>query len=204
MLGGCEMPKSRGLASKDQWAMKEFFTVISPKYLGNIEVGQTVANSKDMLIGRVVETTLYDITGDISLIHVKIFLQITSVDGGKAYTIFKGHDLTRDYLRSLIRRGTTRIDGRFSITTKDGYKMIISTVAFTNNRARTSQEQAVRKIMHDVVYRKAGELNFEQFVQETVLGKVASEIYNEAKKIVPLRKCEVRKSKLVIIPQTPA
>ncbi len=196
------MSSSRSAASKDQWAMKEFFTVVSPKYLGNIEVGQTLANNKDAVIGRVVETTLYDITGDISLIHVKIFLQITSVDGNKAYTIFKGHDLARDYLRSLIRRGTTRIDGRFSISTKDGYKMIVSTIAFTNNRAKTSQEQAVRKIMKEVVYRKASELNFEQFVQEAVLGKVASEIYNEAKKIVPLRKCEVRKSKLVSIPQS--
>ncbi|WEU39721.1 MAG: 30S ribosomal protein S3ae [Candidatus Odinarchaeum yellowstonii] len=198
------MSKSGSSASKDQWAMKEFFTVVSPKYLGNIEIGQTMANSKEAVIGRVVETTLYDITGDISLIHVKIFLQITSVDGNKAYTIFKGHDLTRDYLRSLIRRGTTRIDGRFSVSTKDGYKMIISTIAFTNNRAKTSQEQAVRKIMKDIVYKKAGELNFEQFVQEAVLGKVASEIYNEAKKIVPLRKCEVRKSKLISLPQTPS
>ncbi|MEM2109628.1 MAG: 30S ribosomal protein S3ae [Candidatus Odinarchaeota archaeon] len=194
------MSKTKGTASKDRWVMKEFFTVVSPKYLGNIEIGQTPANVKDAVIGRVVETTLYDITGDISLIHVKIFLQITEVQGNKAYTIFKGHDLTRDYLRSLVRRGTTRIDGRFSVTTKDGYKLIVSTIAFTHSRAKTSQEQAIRGIMKDIVYRKAGELNFEQFVHETVLGKIGSEIYNEAKKIVPLRKCEVRKSKMVARP----
>ncbi|MHA1835457.1 MAG: 30S ribosomal protein S3ae, partial [Candidatus Odinarchaeia archaeon] len=89
----------------------------------------------------------------------------------------------------------------FSITTKDGYNLIVSTIAFTNKRAKTSQEHAIRKIMMEMVYKKAKELNFEQFVHEAVLGKIGSEIYNQAKKILPLRKCEVRKSKLVKIPE---
>jgi ribosomal protein S3AE len=40
-------------------------------------------------------------------------------------------------------------------------------------------------------------LTMDQFVQEMVLGKIASDIYNEAKKIVPLRHVGVRKSKLL-------
>jgi len=38
----------------------------------------------------------------------------------------------------------------------------------------------------------------DQFVQEMVLGKIASDIYNEARKIVPLRHVGVRKSKLLM------
>ncbi len=56
--------------------------------------------------------------------------------------------------------------------------------------------------MKEVVLRKAKALTFQQFVHECVLGKVGSEIYNESKKIMPLRKCEVRKSKLVGEPVT--
>lgn len=192
------MPKKvKTQVTKDSWRAKEVFTVISPKYFGNSEIGNTVATSRDSVMGRILETTLYDITGDISLIHVKIKLQINDVQGNKAYTIFKGHDFTRDYLRSLVRRGSTRIDGRFSVVTKDGYNMIVSVTAFSNSRAKTSQEQTIRKIMQETVNKKASELNFEQFVHEAVLGKVGSEIYNQAKKVLPLRKCEVRKSKLV-------
>jgi small subunit ribosomal protein S3Ae len=196
------MPKKRKVAvTKDAWRTKDWYPIISPKYFGNIEIGSTVSSEPEAIIGRNFEATLYDITGDISQIHIKLKFQINDVKGKKAYTIFKGHNYTRDYLRSLVRRGSTRIDGRFSVFTKDNYNLIISTIAFTHNRAKTSQEHAIRKIMEEIVVKKAKQLNFDQFVHESVLGKVGSEIYNKAKKIIPLRKCEVRKSKLVKIPQ---
>lgn len=183
--------------ARDTWREKQWYTIIAPPYFGNIEAGETLANESQKLIGRVVETTLYDITGDFSLIHVKMFFKIIDVKGDKAYTEFKGHDLTRDYLRSLVRRGSSRVDGIFDVETKDGRILRISVVAFTNNRAKTSQEKLIRKIMRDIILEKAGQLNYGEFVQELVLGKIASEIYNEAKKVTPLRKCEVRKSKLL-------
>jgi small subunit ribosomal protein S3Ae len=47
---------------------------------------------------------------------------------------------------------------------------------------------------------KAAALTLDQFVQEMVLGKIASDIYNEAKKVAPLRHVGIRKSKLVAQP----
>jgi len=179
------------------WRDKQWYTIIAPPYFGNIEAGETLTDDPQKLIGRVVETTLYDVTGDFSLIHVKMFFKIIDVKGDKAYTEFKGHDLTRDYLRSLVRRGSSRIDGIFDVGTKDGRILRISAVAFTNNRAKTSQEKFMRKIMRDTILDKARKLSYGEFVQEAVLGKIASEIYNEAKKVTPLRKCEIRKSKLL-------
>jgi small subunit ribosomal protein S3Ae len=37
----------------------------------------------------------------------------------------------------------------------------------------------------------------DQYAQEMVLGKIASDIYNEAKKIAPLRHVGIRDSKVV-------
>jgi small subunit ribosomal protein S3Ae len=54
----------------------------------------------------------------------------------------------------------------------------------------------MRRILHE----KAETLFFDQFVQEAVLGKIASDIYNEAKKIIPLRHTGIRKSKLLSYP----
>ncbi|WXG41152.1 MAG: 30S ribosomal protein S3ae [Candidatus Freyarchaeum deiterrae] len=183
--------------ARDSWREKQWYTIIAPPYFGNIDAGETLTDDPDKLVGRVIETTLYDVTGDFSLIHVKIFLKVIEVKGDKAYTEFKGHDLTRDYLRSLVRRGSSRVDGIFDIGTKDGRILRISAVAFTNSRAKTSQEKVMRKIMRDIILDKAEQLSYGEFVQEAVLGKIASEIYNKAKKITPLRKCEVRKSKLL-------
>jgi small subunit ribosomal protein S3Ae len=55
--------------------------------------------------------------------------------------------------------------------------------------------------MKDITDGKAKELKFDSFVQEAVLGKIGSEIYNEAKKILPLRKIEVVKTKLLREPE---
>ena len=54
--------------------------------------------------------------------------------------------------------------------------------------------------MKNIVEAKAQTLEFGQIVHEIVLGKLASDVYNEAKNITPLRHVGVRKSELIKIP----
>lgn len=191
---------SRGRA-RDKWRMKKWYTVLASSAFGNVEIGRIPADDPSKLYGRVIETSLSDLTGDFSLLHIKLYFQIIDVEDDVAKTVFKGHDLTRDYLRSLIRRGSSRVDGIFKVATKDGYILRVSVTALTRHRAKTSQERAIRRIMKEIIEAKAQQLIFDEFVQQAVLGKIASEIYNEVKKIYPLRKVEVRKSKLLSRPQ---
>jgi small subunit ribosomal protein S3Ae len=170
---------------------------VAPPYFGNVELGAIPADEPEKLIGRVIDSTLYDITGDFAHQYLKMLFQITEVDGKTAKTMFKGHEYSRDYLRSLIRRRTTKVDGIFNLTTKDGYKLRLAVSAFTLSRIRTAQEKSIRAIMEKIVKEKASALTFDQFAQEMVLGKIASDIYNEAKKIAPLRHVGIRKSKVI-------
>jgi small subunit ribosomal protein S3Ae len=100
----------------------------------------------------------------------------------------------------LVRRRTTKVDGLFNLTTKDGYKLRIAVSALTLSRIRTSQEKIIRNIMKKTINEKAAALTLDQFVQEMVLGKIASDVYNEAKRVAPLRHVGIRKSKLVAQP----
>jgi small subunit ribosomal protein S3Ae len=129
-----------------------------------------------------------------------MYFQVTEVDNKAAKTVFKGHEYSRDYLRSLVRRRTTRVDSVLNVTTKDGYRVRAAVCAFTLNRVKTSQEVTIRSVMRRIVNEKASTLTFDQFAQEMVLGKIASDIYNEAKKVAPLRHIGIRKSKLVSQP----
>jgi small subunit ribosomal protein S3Ae len=171
--------------------------IIAPPYFGNVELGSVPAEEQEQLIGRVAEATLYDITGDFSHQYLKMFFQVNQIDGKTAHTVFKGHEYSRDYLRSLVRRRTTKVDGLFNLTTKDGYKLRIAVSALTLSRIKTSQEKTIRKIMDKTINEKAAALTLDQFVQEMVLGKIASDIYNDAKKIAPLRHVGIRGSKLI-------
>jgi len=183
---------------KDKWRSKTWYTAIAPPYFGNVDLGAIPSGETEKLVGRVIDSTLYDITNDFAHQYLKIYFQITDIDGKTAKTIFKGHEYSRDYLRSLIRRRTTKVDNILDVTTKDGYKVRIAICAFTLSRIRTSQEKGIRTIMERIAKEKASNLTFDQFVQETVLGKIASDIYNEAKKVAPLRHVGIRKSKLVM------
>jgi len=179
---------------------KATYRILASSAFGFAEIGRTIASSPDKLIKRTIWVTLYTLTGDISQQHIKLLFQIVKVEGDTAYTVFKGHDLARDYLRSLVRRGTSRVDGIFDVVTKDGCRLRVMVLAVTLKRAKTSQERAIRKIMKEIVEQKAQQLNFDEFVQEMVLGKVASEVFNAARKIYPLRRVEVRKSKVLALP----
>ncbi|MCS7097093.1 MAG: 30S ribosomal protein S3ae [Candidatus Methanomethylicia archaeon] len=185
---------------RDKWRLKKIYKVLSSSAFGQIEIGMTLASDESKLIGRVIETSLSDLVGDFSFLHIKLRFQIMEVDGNICKTIFKGHELSRDYIRSLIRRGTTFIDSIFNITTKDGYTLRVTVVIITKHRAKSSQARTIRKISKEICVAKAAELNFDEFVQQMVLGKVASDIYNSAKKIYPLKKVEVSKSKLLLKP----
>jgi small subunit ribosomal protein S3Ae len=185
---------------RDKWRSKAWYMVIAPSFFGNVELGALPAEEPKQLIGRIVEATLYDITGDFSHQYLKMFFQITEIDGKTAHTLFKGHEYSRDYLRSLVRRRTTKVDGLFNLITKDGYKLRVSVSALTLSRIKTSQEKLIRNMMAKTADEKAAALTLDQFVQEMVLGKIASDVYNEAKKVAPLRHVGIRKSKLVAQP----
>ncbi len=182
---------------RDKWRSKSWYTVVAPSYFGNVELGAVPADEPEKIIGRVVDATLYDVTNDFAHQYLKMYFQITEIDGKTAKTTFKGHEYSRDYLRSLVRRRTTKVDGLFNLTTKDGYKLRVAISAFSLSRIRTSQEKEIRAIMERIIKEKASALTLDQLAQEIVLGKIASDIYNEAKKIAPLRHVGIRKSKLV-------
>jgi len=165
---------------RDKWRGKSWYMVVAPPFFGNVELGMVPAEEQEQLIGRVVEAT--------------------RLEGKNAHTLFKGHEYSRDYLRSLVRRRTTKVDGLFNLTTKDGYKLRVSVSALTLSRIKTSQEKIIRNIMTKTINEKAAALTLDQFVQEMVLGKIASDIYNESKQVAPLRHVGIRKSKLVAQP----
>ncbi len=185
---------------RDKWRLKEWYDVYSPSYFGEMVVASIPCEDPSAIIGRVVETTLYDITNDFAHQSIKLYFLVVNTKEHKAETILKSHEYATDYLRSLVRRGSTRMDGIFNATTTDQFSSRISVVAFTRDRIKASQEHGIRQMMRQVVEEKAASLSYEQLSHEAVLGKLGSDIYNMAKKIAPLRHVGVRKSRLISIP----
>ncbi|HYR03967.1 MAG TPA: 30S ribosomal protein S3ae [Nitrososphaerales archaeon] len=196
------MPKKVTGKVRDKWKLKRWVTVLASPSFGNAPIGRVPITDVEKPAGRVVETTLYDILKqDPQHYSFKLYFQIDRVEGDTAYTILKGHEFSREYLRSLIRRGSSMSDLIKDYKTKDGYLVRVYTIALSQGRMNSSKKHEIRMIIDKIIGERAADLAYDQFVQETVLQKLASDVYNEAKKVTRLRHVGVRKTKLIGRPQ---
>ncbi len=184
----------------DGWKSKQWYSIVTPEMMGQQDIGETPASDPKLLMGRVIEITLGDVTNDMSKQNIKMSLMIDQVGGDSAYTKFMGHELTRDYLRSLVKRQTSMITSYMDVMTKDGYKVRVKPTCFTIKRAKSSQIKAIRQIMTTIVRRKAQKLDFNTFIQDAVLGKLSAQIYRDVKGVYPLRRVEILKTHVLSEP----
>ncbi len=183
---------------RDKWRLKKWLVVKAPEAFGGDIVAYIPSTDDEKSIGRVVETTLFDILKqDPQHYSIKLYFMIDSVEGDIAKTIFKGHEYSREYLRSLVRRGLSSIQLIKNYTTRDQALLQAQIMVFTQGRVNTSKKHAIRSVVDHVVNNKAAALTYNQFAQEAVLGKIASDVYNASKKISRLRHVGVSKTKLI-------
>jgi small subunit ribosomal protein S3Ae len=123
------------------------------------------------------------------------------IQGDVAKTNFKQFELARESLKSMIRKGTSIVDFYSNIKTKDGAELRVFVIIYTSTKINTSRKKAIRRISDKIVEEKAKKLNFDQFVLEAALGKIASDIFSEAKKIIKIRYTSVRKIKIMDYPK---
>jgi small subunit ribosomal protein S3Ae len=181
---------------------KQWYKVIGPEMFGRTPVGETISKDPNRIVGRVIETTLGELTNNFSKQNTKLKFRVDRVAGDSAYTKFVGHEMTTDYIRSLVKRRTSRIDSIVDVTTVDGYQVRVKPSCFTVKRARANQVKTIRELSKQVVLAKAVGLDLNQLVQEVVMGKLSLDIYKEAKAIYPLRRVEVRKTQILAEPSS--
>ncbi|WP_135851356.1 30S ribosomal protein S3ae [Halorussus salinus] len=180
---------------------KRWYTIHAPQQFDRQELGGTPADEPDKVLGRNIETTLGELKGDASENNTKLTFKINDVGSDSAYTEFIKHELTRDYLRSLVRRGASKVEAYITVLTTDDYRVQIQPVAFTTKDADASQEQAIRRTMIDIVEEAGKDRTFEDLIDSVVEGRLSSAIYGEAKTIYPLRRVEIQKATLEARPE---
>jgi small subunit ribosomal protein S3Ae len=183
---------------KDKWREKKWVTVSAPDSFNNVPIAYVPITDDEGAIGRVLEVTLYDILkGDPSQHQYKIYFQINKVEGDKATTIFKRYEYSKEFLRSLVRRGSSKINFVIDIKTKDGYVFRIKILALTHRQLNTSRKHALRLIARDVINNTVPQMTIDQFVQATCYSKINSDIMAAFKKVIRVRHVGLEKVKLI-------
>lgn len=178
------------------WKAKSWFKVHVPDNLGKAYIGDTIANDAESVVGRIMTATLGEITNDYAKQHMKMSFKIATVTGDSAYTEFVGHEVTRDYLRSLVKRRSSRIDCIVPVTTKDNKKVRLTICCYTFARANISQEHAIRNAIVQAVAVQAQAWDLTTLLNGIVSGEISRDLFKAVKTIYPTRRVEVIKSKV--------
>lgn len=187
------------MSSKSQ---KIWVPIKAPPSFNQADLPKILASSPEEVLNRRITVSLSDLTGDIRQVHVFLKFRIIDVGGGVAKTRFDQLELAREYVRGMVRRGTTKIEIITDVDTKDGAHLRVFTMVISKGKVHRSKRTAVRKIADKILQEKAANTTFEEFAQEIVLGKAAAEIFSAARKIISINALEIRKVKVLSPPKT--
>ncbi|HIG99461.1 MAG TPA: 30S ribosomal protein S3ae [Thermoplasmata archaeon] len=185
---------------KDRWKAKNWYTILAPSLFNNVPVAETLAETPESLIGRVTEVSLQDITNDFRKSHIKLLFSIDKIEQNTAHTQLKGHLLTSDYLRRMIRRRKSRVDGVFDVETRDGALLRVKPFAIAEKRIQSSQKKLIRNVMKEVITKEGKTKTLNSFIKDCLDGKTGSEIYKHCKIYYPVKRIEVNKTEIIRLP----
>jgi small subunit ribosomal protein S3Ae len=185
---------------KDRWKAKNWYQILAPSLFNNVPVAETLAENPDLLIGRVTEVSLQDLTNDFRKSHIKLLFTVDKVEQNTAHTQLKGHVLTSDYLRRMIRRRKSRVDGVFDAQTRDGALLRVKPFAIAEKRIQSSQKKLIRNVMKEVISKEAKTKTLNAFIKDCLEGKIGSEIYKHCKIYYPVKRIEINKTEIIRLP----
>jgi small subunit ribosomal protein S3Ae len=205
----------KGGRVRDKWRDKQWVVVNKPSgFEPQVPINYIPVTDPTQIKGRTIENTLHDMmkgNPDQSMDQhqIKVFIEIDKITDGVASTIFKGHEYAKEFLRSLIRRGSSMVTFTHDYTTIDGHTFRVTMVAFTYQRINSSKKHEIRLIAHKILSERIPQMRVDQLIKEITgnsggegipretNSKLGANVLDEAKKITAIRHLGIRKTKLV-------
>jgi len=195
----------KGGRVRDKWRDKQWVVVNAPSAFGGTALNYIPITDVEHAIGRVIQNTMFDILKQDPTQHqIKVYVQIDRINEGVASTIFKGHEYAKEFMRSLVRRGSSMIIFIHDYNTLDGFKFRVALIAFTQRRVNSAKKHEIRMIADRELSARIPKMTSDIFAQEVTMGKLASDVMAEVKKITIIRHIGIKKSTLISTPQSRA
>jgi len=180
--------------------VKTWYKIVASDIFEGEELGETPADSDEKVVGRTIEVTLRDITGNFDHENYKLWFKIHKVEDKTAYGHFIRERISRDYLRSLVRKRTSRIDAWVESKTKDGKTIRYFSVIITAVRVGTNVAKQIRKACMNYLSEIIPELTLKEVVRSSILDdpiNLREEIKLRVKKYAPISHVEPLKIELM-------
>jgi len=182
----------RQVKTVDKWKKKKWFKVNAPKLFQEKDLGLTPTVDPELLLGRTVTTNLMTLTGNIKKQNTDITFVIDKIQGEVASTSIKKIILNPAYIKRRVRRNRDRIDDTLIFKTKDSVALKIKTMIITRTRSSKAIQTAIRSLFIDEAKKIIPETNYEEFMNNIIMGKFQREMKKTLSKIFPILDVELR------------
>src|SRR3989338_251295 len=180
----------------DKWKKKVWYTMYAPAYFDNKPLGETVAEKRELVQNRVILVSGRDLN-PAKKTNATVRFKVKEVKGNKAYTEAVGHEVSEGFMRRLVRRRCSKIEAVVDATTKDNVKVRVKTVLLTNRKSTGAQQTTIHKLVVNELLSFIRGRTYDKVITELVYGNLPQKIAGDAKKITPIKKVEIVKSRVL-------
>ncbi|MFB6208367.1 MAG: hypothetical protein ABEJ69_03385, partial [Candidatus Nanohaloarchaea archaeon] len=175
---------------------KNWYEVQAPDIFSVDTVAETPAEKSSQVVGRTVKAGLDELMDGASKYYVDVKLQVTEVEGNKAFSEIQGMSCSSEFVSRMVRKRSDRFDMVHDTETQDGRTVRVKLVGATLRKTSGETLRSVRNELSELIDERASEQAYEEFMENIFMDELQKEMRDLTNEIYPFRELEVRKTEL--------
>lgn len=186
------MAKPRKTLKQSKIKKKRWFTINSPKLMGEKPIGESYLSDINAAVGRNVTVNLMQLTGDMKSQSSSVKFQITGIQDNKLITKICGYNFSPSTIKRFVRRHMTRVDLSLMENTKDNVAIRIKPFLLTREKVSRSVEHALRAKLKEELIDFVKQTPYEELFNMIIKHRLQKELKTTLNKIYPIKNIQIR------------
>lgn len=186
------MAKPRKTLKQTKIKKKRWFTINSPKLMGEKPIGESYLSDINAAIGRNVTVNLMQLTGDMKNQSSSVKFEITGVIDNALVTKICSYTFSPATIKRFVRRRMTRIDLSLLVNTKDNIAIRIKPFLLTRQKVSRSVEHALRAKLKEELIDLVKKTPYEELFNQVLKHRLQKELKTNLNKIYPIKNIQIR------------
>src|SRR3989344_3631599 len=175
-----------------KWKKKNWYRLIAPVMFQSKEVGETFAEDSSKLMGRTIDSNLFQLTGNIKKQSIGVTLQVNEVKNDQGHTYIKDFHLQPSNIRKMSRKEMSKIEDSFVCLTSDKRQIRIKPILTTRSKANAKALKSLRKVARNIIIKRVNSLSYEKLMEDLVNLNIQKLMKDPLEKIFPLKQCQIK------------
>jgi len=171
---------------------KNWYTILSPKFLGEKPIGETYLSDLKDAVGRTIKVNLMSITKDIKSQPYSVKFKIDSARDTTLNTSIVGYYLSESTIKRYVRRRMSRIDDSLVLESKDKDKVRIKPFLLTRGLVSRAVRENIRASLKKELTEFVNKNKTEDVFGIIISYKIQRDLRSALNKIYPVRSLEIR------------